>query len=172
MEDWEYINDPPRPTFAKVQVLIACGQTDFTRANLIGLDLSDLCLDDLDFTEANLTGATIREIRNSNLTRANLTNANLVTADLTGANLTDTILNGANLRKATLRDVNFSTVRLRDVNLAFADLRGAKNINIAGTRANDFADIFFYQTYLPNGMLFPGPLLATGYVEDFPKEFR
>jgi hypothetical protein len=49
MEDWEYMNDPPRPTFAKVQTLIACGQTDFTRANLIGLDLRELDLSGLDF---------------------------------------------------------------------------------------------------------------------------
>jgi uncharacterized protein YjbI with pentapeptide repeats len=54
-QDWEYIHEEPRPSFNKVQTLIAIGHKDFTRANLIGLDLSDLCLDDLDFTEARLT---------------------------------------------------------------------------------------------------------------------
>ena len=171
MEDWEYINDRPRPTFAKVQTLIACGQKDFTRANLIGLDLRELDLSGLDFTEACMIGATIRDLSGSNLTRADLSNANLVTANCENADFSGANLEGANLRGAILRGAILHC-RLFDANLAFADLRNAKINPHFGCRGNDLSDIILWQTYLPNGKLFASPWLTTGYDYDFPEEFR
>lgn len=84
-------------------------------------------LRDANLSYANLRGATLfcADLRDSNLRDANLSYADLRDADLRGANLSyadlrDSNLSGANLSYADLRDSN-----LRCANLSDADLSGA-----------------------------------------------
>ena len=87
-------------------------QADLTWANLREADL----------TRADLTGA---DLAWADLTRADLTEANLTKADLRWANLTGADLRGADLTEADLHWAN----------LTGADLRGA---DLTGTKALAF----------------------------------
>ena len=71
-----------------------------------------------DLRDADLSGA--------DLSRANLSDADLRGADLSRANLSDADLRGANLSRAYLRGAD-----LRGADLSDADLRGAEGIAIA-----------------------------------------
>ena len=78
-----------------------------------GADLRDANLSD-----ANLSGADLSDanLRGADLSNANLRDANLSGADLSGANLRDAYLSGANLSGANLRDAY-----LRGADLSGAD---------------------------------------------------
>jgi uncharacterized protein YjbI with pentapeptide repeats len=119
--------------------------TDLAGVDLRQGHLSGVRLDLSGLTGANLAGA--------DLTGANLTNANLIAANLTGANLTGADLRGADLREADLTEANLrganfgrpalprtvlptlrDRARLERTILERADLRGAKGVNLAGSR--------------------------------------
>src|SRR5690349_9927317 len=70
---------------------------DFSHAELIGLDLSDL-----DFKGAKLVGA---DLLGANLSRANLTGADLSGAKLDRVTITRTNFTGADLSGASLFDI-------------------------------------------------------------------
>ena len=82
------------------------------RANLTGLNLSNVSLSNMnlshaDMTEADLSGADLRKVR------------------LVGANMVRTVLRNANLRGADLRNADLSDADLREAILLDANLRGA-----------------------------------------------
>jgi len=79
-----------------------------------------------DLRDANLSGA--------DLSGAYLRDADLSGADLSGAYLRDAYLRDANLSGAYLRDADLSGAYLRDANLSGADLSGAdlRDANLSG----------------------------------------
>lgn len=165
----------PRLTLTELTIQVSTKQS-MRRTNLMGLDFNwvDAPLDGIDFTEACLIGATFSTVSlyDVNFWGADLTNANLIKADLRGANFERANLRGANLRGADLRGADLTGADLYLANLAFANLRGAKGID-PPFRCNGytFTEMLLWQTVFPDGTLFPGPFLTTGYAEDFPKEF-
>jgi hypothetical protein len=74
--------------------VITLSHTNFTDANLSGINLNNANLVDSDFDTANLSGASFRY--------ANLNYAFLGGADLVGANFNDSNLNGASLYKTIM----------------------------------------------------------------------
>jgi hypothetical protein len=92
------------------------------RANLRDANLSDADLRGADLSGANLSDA---DLRGANLSDANLSDADLRGADLRGANLSDANLRRADLRGADLRGASLSDADLRGANLSDADLRRA-----------------------------------------------
>jgi hypothetical protein len=76
----------------------------------------------------------IIDLREADLTNANLTGVFFVGADLSGTNLT-----GADLSKSTLWSVDFSGAKLINANLSDADLHEAvlRGANLAGVKLNE-----------------------------------
>jgi hypothetical protein len=91
---------------------------------LVGVDVADAFLQDVDLEKADLGRATFRgaDMRNAHLRRAKLEDANLTFA---------------NLRKGDLRNVNLTNATLADADLTEADLR---KTNLHGTTL-DRADL-------------------------------
>ena len=85
-----------------------------SRADLRGANLRDA-----DLSCANLSDA---DLRGADLSFANLSNANLRDADLRGANLSCANLSFANLRDADLRGANLSCANLSFANLSCASM--------------------------------------------------
>ena len=103
------------------------------RVPLVGVDVSDAYLQDVEligadlrradmrgtdlrravFRKANLEGANFHSanLRNTDFTSANLTDANLLDADLTQARLAQANLRGAILDRADLRNANLGDIR-------------------------------------------------------------
>ncbi|MGB3137765.1 MAG: pentapeptide repeat-containing protein [Nodosilinea sp.] len=88
------------------------GKRDFSWADLRQADLTHAELSGINLYRANLAGA--------NLTGASLAEANLFRADLSGANLSGANLADANLRRANLSEAQIELEQIRD-----ADVRGA-----------------------------------------------
>jgi len=86
--------------------------SDFSKADLNGVDL----------TGANLWWA---DLSGANLSGVDLTGANLWWADLRGARLIGAFLSQADLSGANLRGANLSGAHLSEANLIKADLSGA-----------------------------------------------
>ena len=103
---------------------------DFTRANLIRVDLWDAVLTDAKLYGANLASADLRGV--------DLANANLKHANLAGADL-----NGANLTKADLTNANLEHAHLAKTDLAHANLRGATLTNAIFTGAEPWKAILY-----------------------------
>ena len=82
------------------------------RADLTGLNLSDVSLSNMNLSHADMT-------------EADLSGANLSKVRLVGANMARTVLRKANLRGADLRNADLSHADLREANLLDANLRGA-----------------------------------------------
>lgn len=97
-------------------------QLDFTRANLMGVSLTEADLSGAALAGANLSG--------TDLSGADLSGADLRMANLTGANLDRVNLEAANLEGAYLNQVNLTTAFLRNANLRGANLAG---LNLSGT---------------------------------------
>ena len=106
------------------------------RANLTYADLRDAELTGANLTYANLTYA---DLRDAELTGANLRGVNLRGADLTDANLRDASLINADLTGANLRGANLTGASLRDASLRGADLTGA-SLRDASLRGADLRD--------------------------------
>ena len=92
------------------------------KADLREADLSEANLRWADLREADLSEANLRE---ADLREANLREANLSEADLREANLSEANLREADLSEANLRWANLSEADLREANLSEADLRWA-----------------------------------------------
>jgi len=90
-------------------------------------NLREADLSEADLSWASLRGADLREANLSwaNLYGANLRGSNLYEADLRGADLCEATLRGADLRGANLRGADLCGTRLRGADLRGADLRGA-----------------------------------------------
>jgi TIR domain/Pentapeptide repeats (8 copies) len=87
------------------------------KADLEGVDLSDVILNGVDLFRANL--------RHANLSNANLVGADLHQASLDGANLKKADLVAAQLPHTDLRRADFRQARLIAANFISADLTGA-----------------------------------------------
>ncbi|WP_024750382.1 pentapeptide repeat-containing protein [Crocosphaera subtropica] len=101
------------------------------KANLNYADLKDHNLSKADLSGADLNYA---NLSGANLTSANLRYANLRGADLSGADLSETNFTYANLSGASLRYANLSRANLTSANLSGADL------NCALLRGANFSD--------------------------------
>jgi len=106
---------------------------DLIEAELNAFNLVGTNLRDADLTRANLKGSTLMD---TPLIGANLTGADLSQANMRRANLRRTILNGANLtgadlRAANLRGANLSNTCLNSANLSDARLSAT---NLTGAR--------------------------------------
>jgi len=88
-----------------------------------------------DLYHANLSGQWLvrNDLRNANLSLANLSGADLFNASLRGADLNNANLIGADLSEANLRDANLSEAKLKDATLRKADLSKA---NLIGADLN------------------------------------
>ena len=80
----------------------------------------------LDLRDSDLSGANLvrADLSGANLVRADLSGANLVRADLSGANLVRADLSGARLNDTNLIEANLSGANLFYANLVKADLSG------------------------------------------------
>lgn len=89
-------------------------RADLTGLNLSNVSLRNINLSHADMTEADLSGADLSKVRlvGANMVRTVLRNANLRGADLRNADLSD-----ADLREAVLLDANLSGVDLWRANL-------------------------------------------------------
>lgn len=85
-------------------------------------------LSDAEMKEANLTGANLSRIlmNRTNLIRATLNQANISSASLSGANLSSTQLVGANLRDAVLTNASLTGADLGEAILTQANLYAAR----------------------------------------------
>jgi uncharacterized protein YjbI with pentapeptide repeats len=113
---------------------------------LVGVDVSDASLQQVDLNGAKLLRANFRsaDIRGgslvgSELEFADLTSANLRNADLQNADLQNVNLEDADLFEVDLRQADLSGAHLNKADLRNADLRGAKWEEIADVKlANVF----------------------------------
>lgn len=116
----------------------ALGETlefDLKERSLRGANFSQILLPHSDLRWAQLEGADLRE--------AQLEGANLGRAQLEGADLSGAQLEGAKLRRAQLEGAV-----LTDAGLSFADLRGAKCLEIAAINGTDFGMANLMGTFL------------------------
>jgi hypothetical protein len=124
----------------------------------------------LNLRNADLSGA---DLRNANLSGAvlhgaNLREANLHGADLYGAGLHRTNLHGADLygsilRRANLREADLSEANLSDANLSIADLRGA-DLSGANLSRGNLVRANLNETNLSGANLNETPLYETYFV--------
>jgi uncharacterized protein YjbI with pentapeptide repeats len=134
---------PPEPGYfikTNILVLSLLHGANLRGADLAGIDLGHpawtppdniatfVDLGGVDLREANLTGANLSfvDLGGANLNRANLSNANLKRAGLGNANLSETNLSGASLETAWLERANLRKANLSGANLVTAYLNGAK----------------------------------------------
>jgi len=89
--------------------------------------------DKLDLRNANLSSADLEsaDLRDANLNSANLRDADLRDANLRNANLRNADLESANLRNANLRDADLRNANLRSADLESANLESA-NLDFTG----------------------------------------
>ncbi len=97
------------------------GEPGGERADLSGLDLTDVDMKGTDLTDADFAGADLSgaDLRESRLVRTNLRQAFLRGADLRESNLT-----GADLSEADLRDCDLRGARLDSTDFWRANFRG------------------------------------------------
>ena len=109
------------------------------RADLREANLSWADLRNADLREANLSWADLRnaDLREANLSWANLSWANLRNADLSDADLRGADLRNADLSDADLRGADLRNADLRDAGLSGADLHGTQGIIARVWRTND-----------------------------------
>ncbi|AFY40731.1 pentapeptide repeat-containing protein [Nostoc sp. PCC 7107] len=92
--------------------------------NLVGADLSDLILDEINFIRGNLTNANLQR---SSLVNADLLFANFTKADLRNADLTGVILNETIWTEALVEECQFAKgIGLSQFQYEYLKLRGAK----------------------------------------------
>lgn len=104
-----------------------------SKANLKGLNLSDLDLENINLYQADLSGADLSRtnlanaiLMNANLSKSDLTTANLSKAKLTRINCSKADLSGANFTEARLREAVLNDARFNGANLRSTDMRGCK----------------------------------------------
>ena len=101
-------------------------------ADLSGLAMGEIRLDNADLCDADLSGAVLARagltgarLRGSDLSGADLTGARLLRADLTNANLRKAVLSGVRARGASFAGANLEGTRLDGADLSEATLKGA-----------------------------------------------
>jgi hypothetical protein len=109
---------------------------NFSRANLIDVDLRRADLSEADLSEAELKRA---KLIDADLSGANLTEAELTAAYLSGTYLIDADLRMANLITADLTAAQLTAAHVSDAYLNWADLSGAYLIGADLSRA-DFSE--------------------------------
>src|SRR5262245_30850135 len=94
---------------------------------LVGVDVSDAFLQDIDLSRADLLRANVRaaDVRGGNLNSAQMQYADLASANLRDANLRNADLRNATLQDADLTATNLSEADFEGANLAKADLRNS-----------------------------------------------
>jgi uncharacterized protein YjbI with pentapeptide repeats len=117
---------PPTHTRDDVLRRILRGER-MDRADLRNLDLSKANLGGGLFDRADLEGSNLEgsDLTGAAMKRASLREAYLVGANLTNANLENADLEGAKLERAILRGTNLTRANLEGANLTNADLTGA-----------------------------------------------
>lgn len=114
--------------------------------DLSGLNAPVCCLKGIQLKEANLSGANLSgtdlsqaNLVKANLSGANLTQVNLVEANLSGADLSEATLDnarlvGANLENSNLSNTSLLKANLSGANIVNADLNNAKfwNLELGG----------------------------------------
>ena len=110
-------------------------QINLSAANLQGANLSSTNLNGAILSEANLSEA---NLSGANLEKANLHSANLLQANLSKTNLSTAILVVANLTATNLTEANLMQANLQLANLTVADLSGA-NLKNAQTYGANFS---------------------------------
>ena len=123
------------------------------------LDFQDLQLRNIDLSGANLAGINFKnaDLRLTKFIGANLAGANLQRADLSGANLQAAELRGANLSQTQLKRVNLTGAKLaranlQRANLHKADLRGTDLSQCYLDGAN-LSDAYLGNTVMPDGKI-------------------
>jgi uncharacterized protein YjbI with pentapeptide repeats len=118
------------------------GRRRFVRAELAGVDLSEVNLEGADFSMADLTEAhfavtnmTSTKLAKADLEIASLYRANLSLADLREANLYGAFLVGTDLRGADLEGANLSGVNLYEAQVT--EDRLAKAFSLKGALLPD-----------------------------------
>lgn len=129
------------------------------KADLHGINLTNLDLTGVDFEEANLIGAILNGtiLENANLKRANLIAASLVNANLRGADLRKTDferadLSGANMEKSNPHEADLEGCILKDANLRGANLHEA-DLKSANLQKADLRDTNLSSAILNNANL-------------------
>lgn len=91
--------------------------SDFTNAELNGMDFRNRSLRNAVFVNATLVGANFEnaDLRGADFTNAELSQANLNGANLEGANLTNVTLNGAHMFKTNLNNANLTNADMNGV---------------------------------------------------------
>lgn len=117
---------------------------DFSEADLIGAELSDINLSGANLSGANLYRA---NLSGANLNQANLSRAYLTEANFTGACLTRAYLTGANLSEADLTGADLSGANFSGVYLSRTKLIG---LDLSGL---DFTRAYLMGTYLTGANL-------------------
>ena len=119
-------------------------RSDFTAADLSGLDFSGADLTESWFESADLSGADLSgcKLKGAVLTRANLSGAKLRGADLSGANL-----GGAKLAGAVLDGATLDGVVLDGAEFGGTSLRGARLSNLF-VRDTEFRDVDLSESHL------------------------
>lgn len=148
------------PTLASVlaqhRKWLESGQTAGSRADLREQDLSLRELAGVDLRQADLTGANLEQsdLRDADLSEAELAGAilrgaklqgaRLSAANLKGADLTRAVLTGATLEHAQLEGANLEAASLAEATLRFASLRRARliraNLESCDLRESDLED--------------------------------
>ena len=95
---------------------------DLTNAQLIGADLTNALLPNMNFTGTDFCPDPSIEVGSC----ASLRNAVLSKSDLRGAHLAGASLNGADLRNADARNADFTNADLRNADLSGAKISGAR----------------------------------------------
>jgi uncharacterized protein YjbI with pentapeptide repeats len=132
-----------------------------TFVNLGGADLRDTNLTGANLSFVDLGGANLNgaNLSSANLKRANLGHTNLSETDLSGANLETANLEYANLRKADLTGARLDTSYLNSAQLDGTILRGVilTQASLEGTdlRNTDLKDVNMYAVYYNDSTKWP-----------------
>jgi len=114
-----------------------------------------------DGVRANLRNANLSfaDLAGANLSDADLSGADLSFADLAGANLSDAIIIDAYLHGCNLTNADLTGADLRNANLSFVDLRGANlrgaDLRRANLRATDLRGVDLSGTNLTRAIKVP-----------------
>ena len=94
---------------------------------LVGVDLSDAFLQNIDLQKADLRRGYFHgaDLKDANLSGSNFESSNMVSANFTGAKLTGADFADANLDSADLSGATLAGAKLANTDLTAADLRGA-----------------------------------------------
>jgi hypothetical protein len=130
---------------------------------LVGVDVSDAFLQEIDLGGADLLRASFRgadvrggkfvrsQLEFADLTSANFRNANFQKADLQSASLQDADLNGADLRDSDLESANLAKADLRNADFGKAKWEKISDIKLANIYGIKNAPPGFEKWALENG---------------------